>query len=170
MCLLLQGVRVLANPFAVNASPPDIDLSHSKSLRTLEIAARFVLSGEPGYLTHALSTITSPAFHEVVIVYRDSDLSTQHLHISSGPFGFVVEEKASWYSRQFDLFREMHKIRDFRLVLFVDVWDYAGDYTALERAVKVEKERRAGTGDILPEPLVVYSPRRSRHEHYLDGF
>ena len=84
-------------------------------------------------------------------------------------FGYVEEEGAPWYSRQFDLFREMHEIRGFRLVLFVDVWDCVGDYTALEQAVEVEKAR-GGVGEILPEPLaVVYGPRRSRHQHYLHG-
>ena len=59
-------------------------------------------------------------------------------------------------------FREMYKVRDFELVLCVDVWHRLGEdaIRELNQAVAAEKAER-GFGNLSSEPLVTYSPRRS---------
>jgi hypothetical protein len=70
--LSLRRMQIPANNSAGEYSFQDFNLSCNKSLRTLEIRARFASSA--GLLTYALSTITSPAFSTVTIIYWDSDL------------------------------------------------------------------------------------------------
>ena len=69
------------------------------------------------------------------------------------------------HERQLRLFRAIHEVRDFQLVLCVDVWDGVSEYTTLllKRAVAAEKAK-GGFNGVFPEPLVVYSPRGSRQD------
>ena len=163
-----DGKQVLADNFSASPSFGDIDLSQSKSLRALEITAWSVPGGEPGFPTHALSTITSPAFSKVVICYRDyhfSDVRGPPLYSDCNFFRLMskadIAEEASWYHRQLELFREMHKVRGFQLVLCADVWDRMVECAVrvLKQAVAVEKAR-GGFGDLSSEPLVICTPRR----------
>ena len=122
-----------------------------------------------GLLTHALSTITSPAFSEVTVFYREYDLGV----VLSSWFRclpsvrwlspFEMKEEALSHRWRFDGLRMMHRVRAFRLALCVDVWDAVGEYSVrmLQEAVTAE---RAGKGfnDSFPEPMVFYNPRRSR--------
>jgi len=144
--LFLQSVQFLADNFTARSSLGDFDLSRNKSLRTLEITARSIdaiLRGNsPGtpsnLLAHALSTITSPMFSEVVVFYREENspgavFCLQALWFPSVIYPSIHEmsqaERAREVSRhheRFELFHEMHKIRDFQLVLCVDVWDRVG--------------------------------------------
>ena len=126
------------------------------------------LGREPDFLTHELSTVTSPAFSEVIIVYRDHDfLGVDPSRFSYNfPFHWMSEvdeaEEALRHRRRFKVFREIRKVRDFRLVLRVDVWDRVGKYTmgVLKQAVTAEGEWE-GVENTFSEPLVIYSPRRS---------
>ena len=65
-----------------------------------------------------------------------------------------IAEEASRYHRVFQVFREVHKVRDFQLVLQANVWGCVGEYhvRALEQAVAEEKARK-GFEDSLSEPL-----------------
>ena len=65
-----------------------------------------------------------------------------------------------WHRRRFEVFREMHKVRDFQLVLCADVWDFIGWFSmrVLKNAVAAEKAR-GGFDEFFSEPMVVYSPR-----------
>ena len=106
---------------------------------------------------HALSTITSPSFSEVIVVYQD---------LNFHPFGAVPAkeaERASWHHHLFGAFCEMRKVRDFQLVLRADVLDHAEVYVVqtLERAVESERAE-GGYCDFFPKPSVIYSPRGSR--------
>ena len=117
-----------------------------------------------GPLTHALSTITSPTFSEVTVFYREYDFHDVAVHRLSKP----ETQEASWHHWRFEGFRKMHKVRDFRLVLCVDVWGGVGEYCTrrLKQVIAAEKAK-SGFDDAYPEPLVLYSPRRSR---YIPGF
>jgi len=68
----------------------------------------------------------------------------------------LTVEEASWHRRQFEVFREMRKVRSFRLVLCVDVWDRVGEYAkqVLKQAVVVERAE-VGFDGLFPEPLLV---------------
>jgi len=63
-------------------------------------------------------------------------------------------EKASQHHRRFELFREMHKTRDFQLELWANVWHRVGEYSVemLKQAVAAEMAK-GGFDDTFPEPL-----------------
>jgi len=108
-------------------------------------------------------------FSEVVIFYRgynfygiEPSRPVPHLGLSRGIPKAVRENEDLWHYWLFGVFREMHKVRNFRLVLCVDVWYRAGMYPmgVLKHAVAVEG-RGEGFDSSFPEPLVTYSQRRS---------
>jgi len=108
-----------------------------------------------------LSTIACPVFSKVVILYRDSDFRGVHSGWAGGQADAV--EEALRYQRQFEVFHEMYKVRDFHLVLCADVWDRMGEYAVwlLKQAVAAEKAK-GGFDELFPEPLAIPSPRGSR--------
>ena len=171
----LKGVRAPANAFVARSFLQDFDLSRNKSLRILEITASSIANRKPGFFTHVLSTITSPAFLEVVILYRDYDFRVvippqrEDSRMCYKRFGSDVHE-ALWHYRLFEVFREMREIRKFRLVLCVDVWDRVGEYSvqALKQAVAAEKTQK-GFDNTFPEPSVIYSPQRSCRYGFLES-
>ena len=143
-------MQFLTNNFAVAFHLQDFNLSQNKSLRELEIRARFIYSSH--LLTFALSTITSPAFSKVTVIYWDSDLPSRG-----------VTKGAPYYRPQFELFRAMRRVRNFQLVLCAHVRDDEGGQSV--RKLK----QIAAEGNISPEPLVVHSPcePRNRSEIHL---
>jgi hypothetical protein len=146
----LKGVWVSTNNFTDRHSLRDYDFSRNGSLRELEIPAgslnRALTDRAPAttssFLRTVLSTITSPVFSKVLIVYQSGNFYS--------PVSF--EREAAWYRRQFDAFREMCKARDFQLVLqALDVDDHSA--RELERAVAAETARGG-----LPPGLSVTFP------------
>lgn len=77
------------------------------------------------------------------------------------PFGEALQaertEEATLHHRRFEVFREVHKVRDFQLALCACVWDPAVEYSAriLEEAVGEEKAQK-GFDNFLSGPLVDY--------------
>ena len=69
--------------------------------------------------------------------------------------------EATRHHLRFEVLRELHKVRDFRLVLSATVLGCRGEYSAqsLEEAITEEKAK-GGFSEYLYEPLVVYNPRR----------
>ena len=110
-------------------------------------------------------------FSEVVVFYRDCDfqgiknLPTTDGIVLYGMSPDEVAEEAFWHRKRFEILRIMHKVRDFRLVLCVNVWERLGRRAVqmLKEAVAAEKAS-GGFDDFFPEPEVVYSPRASRPE------
>ena len=166
-----------ANGLTANSSLLDFDLSQIKSLRTLELRAHCIIHREPltpdpaalNFLTVVLSTITSPTFSNVVVFYGDAEFGgvTTFMSPGHGNYRFMMPdetaEEASWHCRLFEVFREMHAIRDLQLVLCADVWDPVGEYTmgVLKQAIAVEAAAKR-LDYLHSEPLVVCSPRASR--------
>ena len=74
-----------------------------------------------------------------------------------------IAEEASRHRELFQVLREVHKVRDFQLVLHANVWGFAGEHhvRTLKQAVAQEKARK-GFDDAFPEPLVLYNPQRLR--------
>ena len=116
-----------------------------------------------------LSSVTSPAPLDVVIIYRDLDLGGM-------PFcPACVLGACCWchpvlrrrntdperHQQQLRVFREMHSVRDFRLVLCADVSDRVVEYGVgvLERLVRA--------GQLPHEPLII-SERRVLRIRYAD--
>ena len=82
----------------------DFDLSHLRSLRSLEVTASSMsqASGAPDLLRDIVSTIKSPLFSEVILVFQRPDLYRP-------------------YYIPFEVFRQMHSRRKFRLIFCLEV-------------------------------------------------
>lgn len=115
-----------------------------------------------GFYEHVLSTIQSPAFYQVQILYQGCHFRAvvpgrQH-HVSSlrQLSRDEEEEEALQHLRRFELFREMYKVRDFRLVLCATTWESREECVLqlLKEVVAAEKAR-GGFNDLFPEPLVI---------------
>jgi hypothetical protein len=98
-----------------------------------------------------LSTITSPVFSDVVVVYQAVDF---YNHVYSKDARAELGDEDAWYHRQFEVFREMYKARDFRLVLWAPC---LGDDSVreLKRAVAAETAK----GGLPPELSMPYTLR-----------
>lgn len=138
----------------------------------LEIPASSLVLGI-GFLKHVLSTITSPAFSDLVVVYRDYDFYGVSLLVegrsqlgSRNPKVQRESERLDALQRrkEFEAIREMHKVRCFRLILRADVWGRVRvmDYVLrdLKKVVAAERADR-GLDDFSFEPLVVSNPQES---------
>jgi hypothetical protein len=146
-------VQALADNLTAG-SPRNFDLSRNKTLRTLEIRAQYLYDAR--LMTHALSTITSPVFSEVTVIYLDSDLSD-----------FTSPEEVLGHHRRFEVFREMRSVRDFQLVLCAIVRANVGKDSVEELKDIVEEEKVKMGGDaIFPEPLVIHSPSEFHRQFY----
>ena len=148
----------------------------NKCLRTLETTARSITAaGDTASVSlgTVLSSITSPALLDVVVVYRYSEFEGTHIYTHSLFYegGFCshhpdcpVEMAAGARRHQdrFKIFREMHEAREFRLMFCVDILDpVVRDATEmLERIVRVEKTE-GGFDYLLHEPLIIVEMRTS---------
>ena len=156
--LSLKGARVSTNDFTDRGSSRVCDLSQNKSLRELKITVGSLIAESmnrtptttSGSLRAAVSTIKSPVFSKVVFVYQETDFY-HFLRFPDALPDIMSPGEAVWYRMQFDAFREMHKARDFRLVLQASrVSDRS--VRELKQAVAAETAR----GGLPPELLVIY--------------
>ena len=172
--LPLNGTQVQANDFTARYSIRNFDLSRNESLRTLKIPASPIdhplgdVSHTGTFLKHILSTITSPSFSEVVVLYRDRDFPGAESW-SSGQPPFRHESskaeragEAAGHCWGFEVLREVQKVRPLQLVLCASIWGCVGEHPVqlLEEAVAEEKAKGL-FGNGFSDPIVVYSPRRT---------
>ena len=119
------------------------------------------------FYKYALSTIQSPTFYQVQAIYNERDLRA--LRVMRGPtktyqiVQLTQDEKASdesFHHERFQIFREMHEVRHFQLVLCIDFWEKCAEplIRMLEEIAAAEKAR-GGFDDFFPEPVVSFSPR-----------
>lgn len=82
----------------------DFDLSHLRSLRSLEFTASSMSQaiGAPDLLRDIVSTIRSPLFSEVILIFQRPDLYRP-------------------YYIPFEVFRQMHSMKKFRLIFCLEV-------------------------------------------------
>ena len=156
---LSKDVQVLVNDFADRSSLRDYDLSRNKSLWQLKITAQSLIEAlrdrapatTSSSLRAILSTIKSPAFSDVLVVYHAHEFCNA---VYNKDRRAELGEEDEWYYKQFDAFREMYKARDFRLVL--RTWHVSDNSVQeLERAVTAEKAR----GGLPLEILVTHTLR-----------
>jgi len=76
--------------------------------------------------------LKSPPFSNVVVYYGLLDIY--------GAFPGRAVSEDDWYRQQFDVFRAMHEILDYRLILIAR-WILDDSLQELERAVAVEQAR-----------------------------
>ena len=115
-------------------------------------------SARASILRHALSTITSPVFAEVVVLFRDKDFSSTGYYRCGPPeFCSLLTPTHRGVSK---MLREMRGIRDFKLVLCADVWGYLVEPAVrrLKQAVPKNWAKR-GSSNLSPQLLVTSSPR-----------
>jgi hypothetical protein len=172
--LSLKCTQLLVDDVAARYSPRDFDLSQNKSLRTLEVSASSInrttsgstSSDTASFLKHMLSTITSSTLPKIIVIYWDHDFRgveswcPDRPHLRRLPLAERAKE-ASQYHTVFEVLREVHKVRDFRLALRAEVSGCAGEYPVqiLEEAVAEEKAKK-GFDKFFPEPPVMYIPRK----------
>ena len=170
-----ETYKISSPPFVAGSFLQDFDLSQNKSLRTIEVTALSIAwrhgsctpdSATLGLLGTTFSKLTSPAFSEVIVFYQDFDFGGLTLYPRHTPniYRAMTPAESSkqdlWHRGLFEAFREMYTVRDFQLVLCVDVWDRVGDYTMGVMRRAVAEEKAAGRLDsLLSEPVVVYNPR-----------
>jgi len=84
-----------------------------------------------------VSTINSPTFSDIVVVYRQGDFHNDALYRDTLA---ELGDEETRYHKQFEVFRAMHEARDYRLVFSVD---QAGGESVreLERALTVERAK-----------------------------
>ena len=169
MCVrgaFLEAKRILTHRVPAWSSPEDINLSKNRSLRAIEITMLSIEFSMRHPLTTAsnfegpFSTITSPVFSDVVIVFQDKDIPPT-AYRRCGIFPRYVEAIEARIRREaFRVLHDLHKVRDFKSVLCANVWGYLEDYAVreLERFVATEW-RKAGGDNPSPEPLVTSRPR-----------
>ena len=141
------------------------DLSRNKSLRTLETTSESIaVAGDAasGFLKTVLTTVVPGLPLDVVIAYGNLDVgySVSNCPKSILPYRWEGGDNAIHHAGQFKVFREMYKVREFRLILCADVHDWI-----VERAVRVlvrivDTEKKNGRLDYLPcEPLIISEVR-----------
>ena len=172
--LCLNSMEDLVNGFTARSYLWNFGLSQNKSLQTLEVTAESVdrtlgggsLNPTSSLLKHILSTITSPAFFEVIVIHYASDFSGSRWvggRKILDPFPRISQaeraEEALRHHRQFKVFCEAQKVRDFRFVLCANVWSRLEEYPmrVLREAVAAEKAKGL-FDDFSSEPIVIHRP------------
>ena len=166
-------MRYRANDTVAKFPLEHFDLSQNKSLQTLEVSVDsidgdFKRYGSTGFYfassfhKQVLSTIRSPAFSFVQVAYRVHNFraitaTPPYLHHLSQD---EEMKEAELHRQRFGLLRAVHKVRDFRLVLYADACGPAGEHVVriLKKAVAAEKAR-GGFDVFFPEPVVTAIPR-----------
>lgn len=108
-----------------------------------------------------LSTITSPLPLDIVIIHTESEVGDPVRNESRGPIRVdkVSAELRKFFVRQheklFEVFREMHSVREFRLVLRAEVLDRTEKHALATLNRMVEEEGKGGGLDYFKHrPLV----------------
>ena len=154
---------------------PHFNLSRNKSLRTLETTGESIHNAgctASTFLKTVLSSVTSSASLDVVIIYQDREICGPS-NVISEPFCHdhssqkVWDRQSMYYQQQLGVLRDMYNTRNFRLVLCADVPHFMVEHALeiLRRVVEAGKVTR-GFGH-LHEPLVI-SERRTFHTRYGD--
>ena len=149
----------------------DFDLSQNKSLHTLAIRVNDIdkalrsgsLDSASRLFKFALSSIQSPVFSWVRVLYGRSDLfAGNDLESWNHLYNITQAEKlegALWHHKRFELFCEMHKVQKFQLVLRTyEVGDIEEHTVQMLRVVVAAEKARGGFDDHFPEPLVTFNP------------
>ena len=110
-------------------------------------------------LRNTLSTITSPKFSEVTVVYREPDFNIAYGLLP--PVRFNSREEVPSSNRMvFEMLRKMQEIRDFKPVLCANVWGHLEEFVVRELEWLVDTVWAEGGRDMVSSrPLVISSPR-----------
>ena len=165
----MEKIMNSSEQFEVNDSTAlqYFNLSQKKSLRVLETTAGSIHAARgtaSDFLRPVLSSITSPMPLDVVIFYEDHDFAQVEFCVRCHLEGCYRHpwDRRDRYARNNELrvLHEMHRVRDFRLVLCANVSDDMTEHAAqsLECILEVESDYR------LYKPVTF--KRRTHHPHY----
>ena len=158
------------------------NLSRNKSLRTLETTALSIFLADntesefkylkaSQFLKAVFSSISSPGPLDFVVIYHDlysedmptrahckEERSKQEFCRRHGKLGLKMEEYH--FEPQVQVFRKMHSVRDFRLVLCVDAAECTLEQSIciMEKIFKAQKAK-GGFDFLLCEPLIICERR-----------
>ena len=154
------------------------NLSHNKSLRTLETTAEAIDAADDtasDFFKTVLSSVAPSVPLDIVVIYRDIDISDMP-HCSWCKLELArlryprrePRDRVAHFQHQSRVFREMHSVRNFRLVLCADVFDCMVEdgINTLERIAKME-EAIGGLDYPRQKPLII-SERRTVRTRYTD--
>jgi len=169
-------MHISANGSTVSSSLQDFDLSRNKSLRALQIMASSIchlssndsLDATSNFLNHTLSTVTSPEFYQVIVIYFWSDffVTESWENPDRPPLREISRAERAQevlrHRRMFEAFRRIHKARGFRFQLCANIWDPVGEYSVgiLKDAI-AEETANGGFDGFSSIPFVTYEPRNS---------
>lgn len=127
------------------------DLSRNTALRSLELMGSLI-SNSPKHartikeVKQLLSTITSPTFSEIVVVFSESD--------------------AHWMPRGLgEALRDMHDIKKFRVAFCLETLGGFMAPSLRELTLETKRTTALGTYDFLPCPPVVFARTGAMHDH-----
>ena len=145
------------------------DLSRNKCLRTLETTARSINSAggaASDFFKTILSTTAPSLMLNVVITHRDQDFRffvRRTKRLASLACSTIYGTRETRYSGKFKLFKDMHEVREFQLVLCADVFGSIAEYSVQELKQAVKEEKARGGLDYLQyEPLIISEMRAPR--------
>jgi hypothetical protein len=103
-------------------------------------------------------------FSEVAIFCQDIDIFGLEYHWHAPPaFCQLLRIRQLWKRPQhnavFEMLCEIRKIRDFKLVLYADVWGFLTECAVRELEWGVAEQVKGGLGDLSSRLLVTSSPR-----------
>ena len=151
--------------FTANDEPVSrrFDLSQNKYLRTLETTAASIIrapAAASDFLGAVLSTTVPSLPLDVVIAYEDRDhglflREPRHIRV-----WHRCDPASDEHSKLFKVFREMHEVRSFRLVLCADVFGCVQmrSVRVLEQIVAIER-KRGGLDYLQREPSIISEVR-----------
>lgn len=128
--------------------PQPLDLSCNTILRSLEVKVSLIAESSKHARTirDLLSTITSPAFSEVVVVFCEMDVR--------------------WPPRGLnEVLREMYKIKRFRVAFCLETQEELRAQGLHQLSVGTGATVAGGAYDFLPSPPLVFSRRGTRYGH-----
>ena len=169
-------VRYVTNDFSANP----FDLSQNKFLQALKVPiySMVQVAKEPhlvAALGRVLSTIKSPTFSEVVLIYGEFDLPLVWDFPPRRP-SFTSLHRGVMCSRHCVVFKMLHElrgIRDIQLVLCADIWGLLADYAVWELEFALEATWvKGGSAGGSSRPLVTSIPRQflpATCERYFPG-
>ncbi|KAF9783228.1 hypothetical protein BJ322DRAFT_142498 [Thelephora terrestris] len=116
------------------------DLSPSTALRSIEVPAYSLT-----YVKKALSTITSPVFHEIVVIFSEREVDRQSENLAGK-------------------IRELYGIREFSVAFCLEVLGTSpGAEGQHKLALNTNEAVAAGLYDFLPRPPLVFSRMAPNH-------
>jgi hypothetical protein len=116
-------------------------------------------------LGHALSTIKSPAFSQVIVLYQDNDIPMLHYQWYTPPVcdRLTSAARAELDSRNhkvFEVLQEMWRVHNFTLVLCAMVWGCSMEYAVQELKWMAQAECTEGSLNCTSsQVLVTFQPR-----------